>query len=137
MEAGIPTPQTPVTISFFQAEHPGPDAHIRLSPFHKQQHQRNRYMPRSWTGRFSQSGALRPQYSNPQGSTKTGSSTIFSRQPLMVYTGMEGRSLARTRYAITTFRMAGVAPHRTVHFRYAAVAPEVSLLTPRRFSNGC
>ena len=54
--------------------------------------------------------------SNPHGSMKIGSSTIFKRHPLMVpILAWNAEPSARTIFAMTTFSIAGTAPQVTVH----------------------
>ncbi len=58
-----------------------------------------------------------PRFS-PHGKIKMGSSAMLSRQPLMVpMLACNAAPSERIIYAITTFKMAGVAPSDTVQFR--------------------
>ncbi len=62
---------------------------------------------------------------------------IFKKQPLIVpMLACSAAPSARTRYAITTLRIAGAAPKLTVHRRYSPVAFAVSSLAPSKTSSG-
>ena len=73
----------------------------------------------------------------PHGRMNSGSRIIFKRHPLIVPTlACKDAPSALTRYAMTTFRIAGVAPKVTVHFKYPAVDAAVCASAPKRPSSG-
>ena len=75
--------------------------------------------------------------SKPQGRMKTGSSTMLSRHPLMVpMLACIAEPSDRTRYAMTTLRMAGTAPQLTVQNIYSRVACMVVSSAPSSTSSG-
>ena len=77
-----------------------------------------------------------PMFS-PHGRINMGSRIIFNRHPLMVpILAWSDAPSDLTRYAITTFKIAGAAPKDTVHFKYSAVACAVFASAPKSVSSG-
>ena len=75
---------------------------------------------------------------SPQGRIKIGSRRMFRRHPLIVpMLACKEEPSALTRYARTTFRMAGTAPQVTVHFKYSPVAAAVPASAPSTSKRGC
>ena len=116
MEAGMPTPHTSMTISFLIRNFRGL---IQTNVFPRFTYRRTKkYRQATQLDKKVAHPAPAAPIPSPHGIMKIGSRIIFRKQPLIVpMLACRADPSERTRYAITTFKIAGAAPRKTVQKR--------------------